>query len=269
MALVALAPACGRSSVGAAPDRVADVQDAVILLRDEFNAQSLDLGEWFIPTGEGSFLGRTQIRPPSEPPLLAYGRLTLRLDTFNPTARVAGDSFWGSEIATHRVFDRGAGLSIRARVRVTPPVSPGLVASVFSYSTRAGVRDEIDFEILTNDVALGRPRILTNLFDNDPFSVAGGVQFATVGGVQWTDFNELEIQWLPDRVRWLVNGAIVRDDTAKIPDEPMSVRLNVWAPGSDFGDAFDARVRPATSARDNQSFFYDVDFVEISRRQPE
>jgi hypothetical protein len=87
---------------------------------------------------------------------------------------------WGSEIATHRLFERGAGLTFRARVRLVAPVSRGMVASLFSYATRGGVRDEIDFEILTNDVA--RQRILTNVFDNDPFSVPGLVQFVPLAG---------------------------------------------------------------------------------------
>lgn len=237
-----------------------------ILVRDDFSGASIDTSTWFMPAGEGSFLGRTQLRPPSELLEVAGGVLRLRLDTYNPTARVPGDSFWGSEIATRRLFERGAGLIVRARVRLVPPVPPGLVASLFAYATRGGVRDEIDFEMLTSDVARTGRRILTNVFDDDPFSVPGSARFAQISGIEWTLFNELEMQWLPGRVRWLVNGIVVREETRRVPDEPMSVRLNVWAPARDFPAAFSSALQPARSAGENQTFYSEVDWIEIRRR---
>jgi beta-glucanase (GH16 family) len=251
------------------PGQRAPAATSAVLLWDDFAGASLDTTVWFVPIGDGTFIGRTQLRPPTVPLRISDGMLRLQLDTFNPTARVPGDSFWGSEIVTRQLFERGGGLTIRARVRLVPPVLPGMVGSLFSYTTRGGVRDEIDFELITNDGARGDRRILTNAFDDDPFSVAGQPRFATLPGPDLTQFNELEIQWLPDRVRWLVNGTAVREETTRIPDEPMSVRLNFWAPSRDFADAFDDALTPVASANRNQSFFYEVDFVEVRRVQPE
>ena len=49
----------------------------------------------------------------------------------------------------------------------------------------------------------------------------------------------------------------------RIPDQPMTIRLNIWAPAADFADAFNAGLQPASSAAANLSFVYVVDYVEI------
>src|SRR5262245_3829943 len=67
-----------------------------VLVRDDFEAAALDTSVWLTPEGPGTFFGRTQIRPPSEPPKTSGGALHLAVDTFNPTALRPGDSFWGS-----------------------------------------------------------------------------------------------------------------------------------------------------------------------------
>ena len=50
---------------------VAVAADAEVLLRDDFDGPGLDATKWFVPTGPGTFFGRTQIRPPSEPLVVA------------------------------------------------------------------------------------------------------------------------------------------------------------------------------------------------------
>ncbi len=69
-----------------------------VLLRDDFDGSALDTTKWFVPTGDGTFFGRTQIRPPSAPLTVGGGVIRLQLDTWNPSALVPGDSFFGSEI---------------------------------------------------------------------------------------------------------------------------------------------------------------------------
>ena len=78
--------------------------DDLVLLRDDFDGSALDTAKWFVPIGSGTFFGRTQIRPPSEVLTVAGGVIRLQVDTFNPTAEEAGDSFWGSEIDTIETF---------------------------------------------------------------------------------------------------------------------------------------------------------------------
>ena len=100
--------------VFACPAMAADV----VLLRDDFDGSALDASKWFVPTGPGTFFGRTQIRPPSEELVVENGVIRLRLDTHNPTAAVPGDSFWGSEIDTLETYEVASGLSFSARVRL-------------------------------------------------------------------------------------------------------------------------------------------------------
>ena len=217
-----------------------------VLLRDDFNGPVLDASRWVMPIGDGTFLGRTQLRPPSSPVEIRAGVLRLQIDTFNPTAVVSGDSFWGTEIVSRQAFERGGGLSLRASVRLVPPIRSGTVASVFSYVTRAGTRDEIDFELVTQK---GRERLLTNIFDSEPFDVPGQPRFVSVTGLRLTTFNEFEVVWLPDLVQWKVNGRLVREEEGVSLNEAMSVRLNFWVPGSDFLAAYDRAPARDTPAR--------------------
>ncbi|MFQ5599259.1 MAG: glycoside hydrolase family 16 protein [Candidatus Krumholzibacteriia bacterium] len=235
------------------------------MLRDDFEGAALDPALWFVPAGPGTFFGRTQIRPPSEPLEVSNGLIRLRLDTHNPTAQTPGDSFWGSEIVTQEIFARGTGLAFRARVRVVEPVPGGLVGSLFSFAfdPQAGVRDEIDFELLSNDIVADRGRVLTNVFDDADFSIPGDTSFVSVPGLDLTAFNEFEIQWLPDRIQWRVNGSLVREEFDTLADAPMTVRLNFWAPGASFAAAYDPDLQPASTPEGNEVFFYEVDFVEI------
>lgn len=255
-ALVVLCWTCGGSPT--ASTRLPDSTSSRVLLRDDFNGSSLDANTWLMPEGPGTFLGRTQLRPPSEALQVADGTLRLRLDTYNPTALTPGDSFWGSEVVTRQIFSRGSGLAFRARMRVPASVPGGLVAALFAYALRGGAaRDEIDFELLTNAPS----QILTNLFNGEGFSEPG--RPLSVAGVMAGQFNEFEIHWLPDRIRWMVNGQLAREVLQGVPETPMTIRLNLWAPAAGFADAFNASLRPVSTASANQTFVCEVDFVEI------
>lgn len=52
-----------------------------------------------------------------------------------------------------------------------------------------------------------------------------------------------------------------------VPEESMSLRLNFWTPDDDFTSAFDAALQPAADASGNETFYFEVDFVEVSRPQ--
>ncbi|MFQ5670114.1 MAG: M14 family zinc carboxypeptidase [Acidobacteriota bacterium] len=237
-----------------------------VLLRDEFDGTALDQAVWSIPTGDESFFGRTQIRSPLQPPEVAGGAIHLRLDTHNDTAQIPGDSFLGSEIDTISRFTRGTGLAVAARARLVPPIPGGLVGSLFGFGLEPGtVRDEIDFELLTNDVTAGRQRVLSNVFNNEPFTVPGDAAFLPAPGLDLLSFNVFEIRWWPDRVEWWVNGSRLRTEADTVPGGPLSVRLNLWAPGTEFPDAFDISLQPTASPGENRTFFYDVDWVEVRR----
>ncbi|MGE3507937.1 MAG: family 16 glycosylhydrolase [Vicinamibacterales bacterium] len=254
--LVTLCWTCGGSPTASTPPP--DPTSARVLFRDDFDGSSLNANSWLMPEGAGTFLGRTQLRPPSEALQVGNGALRLRLDTYNPTALTPGDSFWGSEIVTRQTFPRGSGLAVTARMRVPTSMPGGLVAALFTYALRGGAtRDEIDFELLTNAPSA----VLTNVFNAQGFSVAG--RPLSVAGVMAGQFNEFEMHWLPDRLRWIVNGQLAREVLDGVPDTPMTIRLNIWAPATDFADAFNATLRPASTSSANQTFNCEVDYVEI------
>ena len=248
---------------------------AQVLLRDDFDGTALDTRVWCTPIGPGSFFGRTQIRPPSRPPVVASGRLRLELSTYNPT----GLSFYGSEVESNVVYPRDTGLAFKARVRVLPTgldsanrsiaLPCGLVASLFSFTDngcgRIAIqrRDEIDFEFLTNDIVAKRPRVLTNVFVDAPFSAPGVFAFAQRPVLDLTAWNEFEVRWLPDRVQWLVNGHVVREDTRNVPAGPQTVRLNFWGPDRNFPSAYCAALQPTARPSEERRWFYEVDWVEV------
>ncbi len=239
----------------------------IVLLRDDFDGSSLDTSKWFVPTGDGTFFGRTQIRPPSVPLTVADGVIRLQLDTYNPSAQVPGDSFFGSEIDTLESYAVESGLSFFARVRIVGGAPGGLVGSLFSFVFLPGIpgHDEIDFELLSNDVVAAQERVLTNVFDDDDFSQPGDPVFANVARLDLTAWHVYEIRWTATRIEWYVDSALVRVETETVPDEPQNVRLNFWAPDMFFTAAYDAALQPAAAPEDNEVYYYEVDFVEVRR----
>jgi len=248
---------------------VAPPATAQVLLRDDFDGPGLDRTLWTAPTGDASFFGRTQIRPVEALAPPDGGVLRLQLDTHNPTALVPGDSFLGSEIDTVGAYSVGPGLVFEARVRLGADLPAGLVGALFSFrfEAGAGTRDELDFELLSNDLVERRDRVLTNAFDDDDFAQPGDKQFAALPGAGLDTFHVYQIRWLPDRVEWRVDGVLLRTETGTVPDAPMSIRLNFWAPDEGFSEAFDASLQPVATPGANEPFAYEIDWVEIRRPQ--
>jgi hypothetical protein len=239
-----------------------------VLLEDEFDGSALDPALWFQPVGEGTFLGRTQLRPPEYPVEVADGVARLVLHTHNPTAGVPGDSFFGSEIVSQQVFSPAqgeGGIAIEARVRLVPPLAPGLVGSLFAYDlVGPGIRDEIDVELLTNFALAGGGEILTNVFDDAAFSQPGAFAAVAVWGLEPTGFNTYTVWWRPDRIQWFVNGSLVRQELAVLPQTPLRVRLNLWAPDAGFAAAYSAALQPTPDPLSNQVFATEVDRVTVT-----
>ena len=82
-------------------------------------------------------------------------------------------------------------------------------------------------------------------------------------GLKLDVFNTIVIRWLPKRVEWLVNGQVIRTALTAVPDEQTKIRLNFWAPAGGWNDAYSNKLVPAKNARLNQTYYYDVDYVEV------
>jgi hypothetical protein len=66
-------------------------------------------------------------------------------------------------------------------------------------------------------------------------------------------------------MKWYVNNQLVRTQTTNVPDDPMKLHFNLWAPDSSFADAFNAALQPAATPGANQTYSVQVDHVEVNR----
>ena len=240
------------------------------LFFDDFSGSSIDQSVWRLPVGPGTFYGRTQVKPPSYNgqdlrPEVAGGSVILQLDTYN-ASDPAANSFWGHEIQTRETFVPGAnGLSITTRMRFLDTPAPGLVGGFFTwgFDDATGLRDEIDVELLTNDLAANRERLLTNVYNNTTIDGPGNAAFAGLAGFDMTRWNTYEIRWLPDRIQWFLNGTQLREQTVTVGTHPSEVRMNIWAPDEGFAAAYNAALQPTTLAG-NQQYRLEIDYVQVS-----
>jgi beta-glucanase (GH16 family) len=244
---------------------------AIPVLRDDFDGTALDLSVWNLAEpGPSSIVGRTQLQT-VDAPEVSGGLLRLRVDSFNPFS--PGNTFLGTGISTDEAFVRSDGLVFETRARLINDgldlLDRGLVASFFSFGLDEGVRDEISLDLLSNDV-LADPvpseRVRTSSSNDEPLgqsAVAGSVGAA---GLDATVFNTYRIEWQPTRVEWYVNDVLVRLESGAVPDDPMNVGLNFFAPeDSGIGTGFDASLQPVNNSSENETWFFEVDFVEIRR----
>jgi hypothetical protein len=252
---------------------------AQLLLRDDFNGTgNVDTTLWRLPFGggaEGTFVGRTQFRGNSATdmpqqgviePLATDGKvMEIKLDTYSPID--PGNQFLGTDLLTKRDFARAGGLTFEARMRLKPTTTGGLVSGAFLYDvTRNVVRDEIDYELLSNQAtgaATNDP--FTNFWNDKPTSDPGNAQFVDVAGLNLTQFQTYKVDWSPQRIKWYVNNQLVRTQTTGVPDDPMKLHFNLWAPDSSFADAFNAALTPAATPGANQTYTVQIDHVEVNR----
>ncbi|KKN63837.1 hypothetical protein LCGC14_0497670 [marine sediment metagenome] len=144
--------------------------------------------------------------------------LTLR---YIPGLEAADNALCG-EVQTRTWFQYG---TFEARLRAEQ--GSGLNAAFFAYTgeVHGQPHDEIDFEILSKSPGL----VWLNRFvaGND---FGGGKEVEFDPGPPGT-WHELAFIWEPDRLRWFVNGTLVREVTEGIPSRAMKVYFSHW--GSD------------------------------------
>jgi hypothetical protein len=250
---------------------VASVHGQTLLFADEFSTNSSDVNRaiWDNPS-PGWMLGRTFMRTYSAYPVpVANDYAELRLDTYNAFANPPGSSVLGTEIATRTYFPVGKGLAFEARVWIDPLLPGGTITSLFSYVFRdlgGGnlQQDEIDWEFLSNKfVGSQMGQVSTNVY-KDEYLGSGqpaefGVPAATMQGV----WNTFRVEWYPNRVRWLMNGRPVFQRFDRVPNDAMNVRMNFWAPDSNWAAAYSSALQGATGAAQNVTYRYRVDYLRV------
>lgn len=143
-------------------------------------------------------------------------------------------------------------------VRVRSAAGPGLVTAFFTYAG-SGKSDaqhhEIDFEFLGKT-----PRsVQLNYYASGQ---GGHERHIPLGFDASQDFNTYAFEWLPAKLRWYVNGRLVREvlkeDGKPFPDQPSGIFLSLW---SGAGSAMDSWLesfkypgKPILAAYDYVSF---------------
>jgi beta-glucanase (GH16 family) len=255
-----------------------------LILRDDFSAPALNMGNWAVGTWT---LGRTQLgnKPiivPKTDTSPAYARL--ELDTFDPandqSKKPSEHLVCGTEIFSNKSFSvTPVGVRFEAKVRNESVLPAGLVTSFFTYMSyqtpAASFSDEIDFEFLSNRLNGAHLPILCSTwhdfmkdstdFGNAKIYNSEYVTHAqTTAPADLTKWTVYAIDWYPDHVEWRMDGQLVRTAKQAVPTKPMTIRLNFWAPRSDWSDAFNADIQPTADPAHGKKYFYDVSYVDVS-----
>ncbi|CCH88516.1 Glycoside hydrolase, family 16; Concanavalin A-like lectin domain [Modestobacter italicus] len=114
-----------------------------------------------------------------------------------------------------------------------PARGSGLITGLFLH--RNGPRQEIDIEFLGKDPT----KMLVNVFFN-PGPAGTKLEYGYRGTPTVIDlrfdaaasFHEYGIEWLPDAIRWRVDGQVVYERApwgpTPIPDQPLEFNINLW-----------------------------------------
>lgn len=138
-----------------------------------------------------------------------------------------------------------------ARMRVA--AGSGLNTAMFTYSgpPRTPVHDEIDFEF----IGKAQKKVQLNYF------VGARGEHGTdtpLPADASTDFHDYAFVWEPGRVRWFVDGKLVRTaESQPLPSTPGGFYLSLWAGSATVNDwlgPLDSSILPATAEVDWVSF---------------
>ena len=139
----------------------------------------------------------------------------------------------------------------RFSAELRPPKVSGLITGLFLH--RNGPRQEIDIEFLGRDTT----KMLVNVYFNPgpegtklEYGYRGTPTLIDLGFDAADDFHHYEIEWLPDRITWRVDGHVVYSrtvwDPTPIPDMPMEFDINLWHSRSiEFAGRLDETQIPA------------------------
>lgn len=258
---------------------------SAVLFQDDFsvngtlNAANWDYNHWS-QNNNSSFLGQTQMR--QNLPSAENGMARIKMDTYTPpppdNPNAQSNSYYGSEAITTQAWDlTGGALAFEGKFRFEG-TQGGMIAGFFSYEKfdigkGNKVHDEIDFEIITSQMA----KISTNVFKHQE---SGTPQSIAVDGGLGID-HVYRFEWLPSVVRWFVDGKLIREDTQHVPTKPQQLHINLWGapqtdppnggpwgknPGDPTGpNITDPTLLLAKTPAENKSYYFDVDYVKVER----
>jgi beta-glucanase (GH16 family) len=106
----------------------------------------------------------------------------------------------------------------------------GVVSSFFIYTgpSEGNPWDEIDIEIIGKDTT----KLQTNYYTN---GVGGHEGYINLGFDAAADFHTYSIEWMPDSIKWYVDGELKLTENGShgaLPTTPGRIMMNFW-PGTD------------------------------------
>jgi endo-1,3-1,4-beta-glycanase ExoK len=132
--------------------------------------------------------------------------------------RTADRAYSCAEVQSRRSYGYGT-----YEIRMRAPAASGVITAFFSYtgpSHGAGrPHEQISFEFLENPESV--------LLNASAGGTGNNLAYANVGGDYTRRSNDYAFQWLPDRIRWYVNGQMVREvmATAQKPIPEYAARI--------------------------------------------
>jgi len=261
---------------------------SIVAFRDDFNDPidgMPDANTWICnhPDNWWWVQGRTFFpspvyHPDATFPIVDNGSCVIEHHHYNPLHLGSPKTtFLGGEIHTLRMFAPITPYRFEARVKCNPYPN-GLVTSFFLYGYDCSNSDEVDFEFVSNktndDVNYpdGDP-VLTNPWNESHQKPS----YQAPDGLDLTEWNTFRLYWYPDEHRmewsWIDpnNGEMfLRTETEAfyVPDEPMGIYFNFWAPTNAWPDAYDANLQPVSDPNANQIYKYEIDYVEARVPKP-
>lgn len=288
---------CGGGSSGLSVPKATPtpVPASNMLLDDEFNGPKLDPTRWSVVTSNDTTIFNIQRTQLGNQPEFAQDPdgthfMRVKLDTFLPVHTVKGPdtlSVLGTEVKSNLRFARGNGVIFETRMRLSNAHQLGLVDAFFAYGEKGTFDgtpplslDEIDHEMLTNDLFTNSPRSWTNIYNDFIVPQKGNPtgssyfeekitkgEYAPLVAFDRTGWNTYRIEWKEGSTRWFINDTITREDTSgRVPNDPLGVRFNIWAPSgppTGWTPAWSDTLKSAATAADNETFAFDVDWVRV------
>jgi endo-1,3-1,4-beta-glycanase ExoK len=151
--------------------------------------------------------------------------MTLLLDDAGCPGGCSGAAYASGEYRSNGFYQYGS-----YTVEMKAAASEGIVSSFFIYtdSSDGNPHDEIDIEILGKDPI----KLQVNYFTD---GIGGHEADIDLGFDASADFHTYTIKWMPNSIKWSVDGILVHaadSSSGALPSSPGRIMMNFW-PGTD------------------------------------
>jgi hypothetical protein len=175
---------------------------------------------------------------------------------------------------------------LETRTRLCDQGHPGVVGGIFLYMDNAYQQnplktesDEIDIELLTSQVVNEDHQghhVVTASYDDFRGAWYDGTThwfaFNHGGGLDLSEFNTYRVRWRAEFVQWfwvpdagddpVLLAETPTPDNA-VPNEPMKLHCNIWAPDEWWPPAWFPTMEPTSDPGQDKVCYLDLDYVRV------